>query len=353
MAVFLRLLQEKWKTLPTPALSLGGQTVLITGTNTGIGLEAAKKLAALQPKKLIITTRSISKGEQTMKEIQNHLRAENSKSATEIIPLTLDMGTLDGVETFVQDLKQNVDRLDGSILNAGITTPNHHVSANGYEDTLQVNTISTIYLAVLILPLLVSTAKSTSIPTHLTFISSRTAVRVPTASLPPYLSEEKPPLQLMSEASKFPPGFFGGQARYGESKLLLEYGMRNLVQSPILKDESGKHLVIINSVCPGVTRSDLGRSYDGWLLRFFVTYVFMPLLAKPAEQGAVCYLMAYSQGEESYGKLSGSGVGYVENWDALTAHAGQMLNKAVWMELVQIMQSRNQSSVAEILGPAS
>jgi FlaA1/EpsC-like NDP-sugar epimerase len=42
---------------------LSGKTVLITGANTGLGFEAAKHFASMNPAKLIIVCRSQEKGE--------------------------------------------------------------------------------------------------------------------------------------------------------------------------------------------------------------------------------------------------------------------------------------------------
>jgi hypothetical protein len=45
-----------------PTESFQGRTVLITGSNTGLGLEAAKKFVTLHASKVIITSRSTEKG---------------------------------------------------------------------------------------------------------------------------------------------------------------------------------------------------------------------------------------------------------------------------------------------------
>jgi len=331
-------------------MSLKGKTILITGTNAGIGFETAKKLATLGPKKLIITTRSISKGENTLRDITKHMAETTNDQQTEIVPLTLDMATLHDVEGFVKNLQTNTDRLDGAILNAGMQRPTQHVGVDGYEDMIQVNAISTTYLAVLLLPLLTSTANTTNTQTHLTFVSSRAGTRVSTTEISPYSSSTSP-LKLMSQPENFPPGGLGGQARYGQSKLLLEYAMRHLVNVPSLRNKDVKPNVIINSVCPGVTKSELGRNFDSWVQQFFINWIFYPLVGKSAEQGANCYLLAYAQGDESHGKLSAAGDSYVEEWDAIRSDAGRDFGDKVWAEMVQIMSSRPGTGARDILSP--
>lgn len=350
MSTLLRVLREKWTTNTLPSISLKGKTILVTGTNAGIGFETAKKLAILGPKKLIITTRSISKGESTLRDITKHVAETTGVQRTEIVPLTLDLGTLHDVEAFVKNVQTNTDRLDGAILNAAVQCPTHHVGVDGYEDTIQVNAISTTYLAVLLLPLLTSTAKTTNTQTHLTFVSSRAATRVSTTDIGP-CSSSTSPMKLMSQPENFPPGGLGGQARYGQSKLLLEYAMRHLVNVPSLRYQDVKPNVIINSVCPGVTKSELNRNFNSWIQQFFINWMFYPLVGKSTEQGANCYILAYGQGNESHGKLSAAGTSYEEEWDAIKSDVGKDFGDKVWAEMVQIMSSRPGTSATDILGP--
>jgi retinol dehydrogenase 12 len=52
---------------PVVTADLTGKTVVVTGANIGLGFEAAKHLARMGPKKLIIAVRSQEKGEDTVK----------------------------------------------------------------------------------------------------------------------------------------------------------------------------------------------------------------------------------------------------------------------------------------------
>ena len=49
--------------LPYPTSNFLGQTVIITGSNTGLGLEAARHVARLGAAKVILACRTISKGQ--------------------------------------------------------------------------------------------------------------------------------------------------------------------------------------------------------------------------------------------------------------------------------------------------
>ncbi len=63
---FCNFVSEQWTRLPPPLTSdVSNKVVMITGANTGIGLEAAKTFASLQPRKLIVACRSEEKGKAT------------------------------------------------------------------------------------------------------------------------------------------------------------------------------------------------------------------------------------------------------------------------------------------------
>ena len=52
--------------LPALQADLTGRTVLVVGSNVGIGFEAVKHFARMNPKRLIVTCRSEEKGVQTI-----------------------------------------------------------------------------------------------------------------------------------------------------------------------------------------------------------------------------------------------------------------------------------------------
>jgi FlaA1/EpsC-like NDP-sugar epimerase len=52
---------------PVVTADLAGKTVVVTGANMGLGFEAAKHLARMNPRKLIIAVRSQEKGQETVK----------------------------------------------------------------------------------------------------------------------------------------------------------------------------------------------------------------------------------------------------------------------------------------------
>jgi len=71
MAVFTfrRYFHNQWHTLPQPKPidDVSSKTYLVTGSNVGLGFEAAVHLAKMQPKLLIATSRDQAKCERAQK----------------------------------------------------------------------------------------------------------------------------------------------------------------------------------------------------------------------------------------------------------------------------------------------
>ena len=149
-------------------IHLRGRTVLITGANSGIGLEAARQCVSLSAKLIILAVRTMAKGEAAKKDIL----ATNPTSKSEVQIWELDMESFESVTAFGKRT-QTLPQLDIAMLNAGVFKTEWTTSpSSGIESSLQVNHLSTALLSVLILPLLRKTAKNLGQPSRLTFTSS-------------------------------------------------------------------------------------------------------------------------------------------------------------------------------------
>jgi NAD(P)-dependent dehydrogenase (short-subunit alcohol dehydrogenase family) len=90
------------------------KTFLVTGANSGLGLETAKTLATTGAK-VILTSRSVENGDKALRNIK-----ESVKDA-DICCLQLDLGSLESISSFVKTYTAEFDKLDVLIANAGIT----------------------------------------------------------------------------------------------------------------------------------------------------------------------------------------------------------------------------------------
>ena len=154
-----------------PSTSFAGQTVIVTGSNVGLGKDAARQIASLGAAKVIIAVRSVKKGESAAEEIQKTLPA-SSKTVFEVWPL--DLSSSASIKEFAARANDELERLDVLLENAGIATGKLEL-IEGHESTIQVNVVGTFLLALLLLPKLRETAEKFEVLPHRAIVSSEVA----------------------------------------------------------------------------------------------------------------------------------------------------------------------------------
>jgi len=138
-------------TLPYPTRKFSNQTIIVTGSNIGLGLEAARYFVRLDAAKVILAVRTLSKGEAAKASIE---ASEKRVGVVEV--WELDLESYASVKAFA--VKANLlERLDVAVMNAGIMTPNFTLVEDN-ERTITVNVISSFLLALLLIPKLRKTA---------------------------------------------------------------------------------------------------------------------------------------------------------------------------------------------------
>ncbi len=123
---------------------LSGKTVVITGGNSGIGLETAVALAGMGAT-VAITARNPAKGATALADIT----ARSGSNAVHVVPL--DLASLASVRACAADLQQRFARLDVLVNNAGGTLSNRRVTEDGFEMTFGVNHLGHFLLTNLLL----------------------------------------------------------------------------------------------------------------------------------------------------------------------------------------------------------
>lgn len=118
-----------YEQLPYPDQDFAGQTIIVTGSNVGLGLEAARHFTRLNAQKVILAVRDTAKGDAAKRSI------EESTKRTGIVQVwQLDLTSYDSVKQFAVKA-QSLRRLDILVENAGVSTPNWSV-AEGQERTI-------------------------------------------------------------------------------------------------------------------------------------------------------------------------------------------------------------------------
>ncbi|KAE9963415.1 hypothetical protein BLS_009319 [Venturia inaequalis] len=307
------LYSQYLETIPQIETSFDGKTVIVTGANTGLGLETARHYTRLGAEKVIIACRTVSKGETAKKSIE-----ESTKRTGVVEVWQLDLASHESVKTFATRASSDLNRLDIVIENAGIQASNFSL-AEGFESTITVNVISTFLLGLLLLPKLKETAANFNTQPHLVIVSSD-------VHFISSLSEKSSPriLDALNDPNNF------GPARYTTSKLLEILFVRYLTSH---QAAGPKYPVVINTVTPGFCQSELARDAPA-----FVIFIMQWLLwARTSETGARTFVLASLAGEESHGEFLMNGkVRRPGGW--VLSEEGRVCEHRVWEEVMGVLE---------------
>lgn len=127
-----------------------GKVIVITGANSGLGLEMSKILAR-KGGHIVMAVRNMEKGEKARQEIlQDHASAS-------LDLMQMDMGDLTSIRAFAEAFKAKYDRLDILMNNAGLMAIPRKETADGFEMQLGVNHLGHFALTGLLLDVIVNT----------------------------------------------------------------------------------------------------------------------------------------------------------------------------------------------------
>ncbi|KAJ7180982.1 hypothetical protein C8R46DRAFT_1071093 [Mycena filopes] len=297
---------------------LTGRTFLVTGSNTGLGLASAIHLARMNPGHIILAVRDLDKREKAKAEII----AETS-FARPIDVWELDMAEFESVKRFADKSNNTLGRLDGAIINAGITNPPRwDMTSDGWEKTLQVNGIATGLLAVLLLPLLQVTTKLP--PPHPNAAETLPHLTI-TGSSAQYLTKfpEKRATNILHTLNDPSKGSIS-KDRYAVSKLFNLFLAREI--AALLQAQG----VVVNVVDPGMCASDIGRHRNlgpiaSWLYRT-VTW--------PISKGAINMVYAVLRPTPPGAYITSCEIRRPPSWTC--KKEGLLMQRKVWDEMVEV-----------------
>jgi retinol dehydrogenase-12 len=268
-----------------PTTSLGGQTVVITGANRGLGFEAAKHVARLGASKLILAVRSVSNGEAAKASI---LKGNPTKKLDiEVWPL--DLTNYDSVKAFVIRA-ETLPRIDAILNNAGISTAVFTLAEDN-ESTITINVISTFLLSILLLPKLRSTAEKFFTTPRITIVGSEVHnwVAFKERNVPD--GEVLAGLNDRSKANM--------KERYFLSKLLVMFGVRELAALiDASSKKSGVASVVLNCPAPGFVATELDHENANSV----IFKIMNKVLARNVEVGSRPLVDGMVRGKESHGQ---------------------------------------------------
>ena len=299
-----------------------GQTIVVTGSNVGLGKEAARHFARLNAAKVILAVRNLEQGEEVKKSIET---TTNRSGVVEV--WKLDLSSFDSVKEFAKRATSELKRLDALMLNASIAAGGFRMN-EGYEASITVNVLSTFLLMFMILPIMEKTAKmSPPLPPRICITTSEvhTWVKLPPADYP----EGKMLASMSNEATNKDKIT---NRRYPESKLLQVLLVRAI--APLMQKSNGG--VVLNMLNPGLCHSALSR--DSGIMLEIVKF----FLARSTEVGSRTLVASAEVGKESHGKyMTDSSIAYEGQSDGISAWArsedGKLLQERLWTEVRGIL----------------
>ncbi|MCJ1243828.1 hypothetical protein MMC30_001025 [Trapelia coarctata] len=326
MAFILNFLYKQLFVIPPyPKHDFTGQAIIVTGSNVGLGMEAARHFVRLNAEKVILAVRSVEKGEKAKASIEE---STGKQGVAEV--WSLDLSSYESVKEFVRKA-EGLKRLDAIVENAGIATRVYN-RAEDNEATITTNVVSTFLLALMILPKLRETATKYNVTPRLTIVSSEVHNFTPfTERNSPSIFDklnDKATADMVDRYKKaarftFVSLLTGIFSRYNVSKLLEVLYCRELAAK---MTESKKPTVTLNFVNPGLCHSELARNspFSLTVLKFF--------LARSTEVGSRTLVASACAGHESHGHyMDDSVIGQPSPF--VRSEEGAKAQKKVWSEL--------------------
>ncbi|KAI0163524.1 hypothetical protein BJ166DRAFT_526572 [Pestalotiopsis sp. NC0098] len=266
-------------TLPTrDQYDLSGKTAIVTGANSGIGLETSRQLLDLGLSRLIIAVRSQSRGEAARDNLLAGRDAE--KHVVEV--WSLDLEIYESITAFARRANEELDRLDILVNNAGVMKKAFgRNEGTGHEHMVQTNYLSLVLLTILLLPVIKQKTTPDG-PGRMVLVNSDVAAHA-------RFSERDAPslLAALDEEANFQ-----DQERYATSKLLGQLFLAELTR----RIPAG--VAVVNAPNPGLTRSNLGGHYKGSVAGFLAEHIFLRILGRAPDVGArsiTCAAVMYGQ----------------------------------------------------------
>ncbi|KAF4630758.1 hypothetical protein G7Y89_g7388 [Cudoniella acicularis] len=278
----LAAIRAQRQAIPLPTTSFAGQTIIVTGSNTGLGLEAARHFVQLDAARVILAVRSVKKGEDAKASIEASTSRKNVVEVWQV-----DMSNFNSVKAFAAKC-DSLDRLDVVVANAGILR-NTFEAAEGTEISIAVNVIGTFLLALNLFPVLRRSRGKTGQTSRLVITSS--------------VVHENAKFQERHESSVFEAFKKDKKSyladRYNTSKLLEVLLVRSIAAA-MQKSAHASEPVILNNVNPGLCHSELDKSVEG--VASYILTIAKALIARTTEVGSRTLVHSAAAGDESHGQ---------------------------------------------------
>jgi len=152
-------MSRTWAVDDIPDLS--GKVAIVTGANSGMGLETARELARKNAT-VVLACRSRERGGRAIESLRAGIPAARAEL------MQLDLASLASVRAFARGFRASHDRLDILVNNAGVLLAPHSTTEDGFERHFGVNHLGHFALTGLLIDRLLATD-----PSRIVTVSSR------------------------------------------------------------------------------------------------------------------------------------------------------------------------------------
>ncbi|KAF4869100.1 Short chain dehydrogenase atnD [Colletotrichum siamense] len=299
--------------VPVPTKKFNGQTIIVTGSNTGLGLEAARHFILLEAAKVILAVRSIPKGKEALTRLEE---STGTKGVVEV--WELDLSSYVSVRNFAKHAR-SLERLDVLVNNAGIMTYDF-VLAEKDDSLITVNAVSPLLLSILLLPKMRETSLRYDKETVITFVGSLGHARVDfieskSEHIFKDLAVEK--VARMTE-------------RYNISKVIQLQLARQLAENLTKSEKLGN--IVVSVVNPGLSDTEVTRNL-GWLQGIIVKVV-LSLVGRAPEEASRTLVLAAEGGPETHGQYLDDGK-VDRPSEFIMSGEGIKVQKQLWKEILE------------------
>jgi retinol dehydrogenase-13 len=229
--------RKLWIDEKTRAKDLSGKVYIVTGANSGVGLETTRQLVK-QGGRVVMACRRPEAGEEAAKSF------DGLKGSFDV--MKLDLADLQSVRDFAAEFLKKYDRLDGLACNAGMVNPDREpkYTKDGFEITMAASYFGHFLLTELLLDVLKKTPQS-----RMLIVSSVV-----------HAGNQRNRPNVNLEDLNFKKRSYNNFGAYAEAKVAVILYAKELAKR---LEGTG---VTTASVHPGWARSNFG-SGGGWLMR--------------------------------------------------------------------------------------
>ncbi|KAF8557655.1 NAD(P)-binding protein [Imleria badia] len=294
-------LREQWTTIPIPNADISDKSIVVTGANVGLGLEAAIHLAKLKPKRLLLTTRDEVKGKQAKQDV------EQQSMMKDVRAWTLEMGSFDSVRKFADRFESEGFPINAFIANAALSTLTYARTQDGWETT---------------------------------FVPSMHVVQlVIVSSDAHFLAHQK-----LKGATNWPSilGKLNDEGYCTPSVMRNRYELSKLLEVMFVRELSSRlpnpTPVSVSAINPGFCHSRLTRSIEDNPVLNAVVRLMKALFARTTEMGSRTLVHpAVEPGERARHGRYVSSCEVTEESDYALSDGGRVFSRRLWTETIEVL----------------